>query len=360
MTLIISKKGGKSVKVKTSPFGMEEKLQEYIHQNPDAIPLYEIKEDIRLLILVREFPTDSGPVDAFGIDKDGEIYLIETKLYKNQDKRQVVAQVLDYGASLWSSYHAFDEFVSMINRHMEKQLQTTLRQKLSDHFGIDDEEIDLLLSTMKVNLRHGNFKFVVLMDSLDQQLKDLILFINQNSEFDIFAVELEYYKHQDFEITIPKLYGTQVKKDVSNVSKKRIPSDDEFISAYSQVGKQKLMKDLLKLMNDLQNGRVKLANVRAKKTPKYLNYYVDFKNGTLSMSLCINPDYEGRALHFWANKELWTAKNYQSLLKLMRETLPGIAVDKPLATQYGKIAKWPLDKIAVEKFTNFLKEISKL
>jgi hypothetical protein len=49
----------------------------------------------------RAFPTNSGPIDALGINKDGEIYIIETKLYKNPDKRLVVAQVLDYGASLW-------------------------------------------------------------------------------------------------------------------------------------------------------------------------------------------------------------------------------------------------------------------
>ncbi len=38
----------------------------YIHDNPDAIPLYELKEDVRLLISAREFPTESGPIDAVG------------------------------------------------------------------------------------------------------------------------------------------------------------------------------------------------------------------------------------------------------------------------------------------------------
>jgi RecB family endonuclease NucS len=54
--------------------------------------------------LAREFSTKSGPIDALGVDKDGELYLIETKFYKNPDKRTVVAQVLDYGASLWSNF----------------------------------------------------------------------------------------------------------------------------------------------------------------------------------------------------------------------------------------------------------------
>jgi hypothetical protein len=56
------------------------------------------------------------------------------------------------------------------------------------------------------------------MDSLDERLKDLILYINQNSKFDIYAVDFEYYKHDQFEIVIPKLYGTEVKKMVANKS----------------------------------------------------------------------------------------------------------------------------------------------
>ena len=66
---------------------MEDNLQQYIYDNPESIPLYEIKEDIRLLILAREFATKSGPIDAIGTDKDGEIYLVETKFYKNPKNR---------------------------------------------------------------------------------------------------------------------------------------------------------------------------------------------------------------------------------------------------------------------------------
>src|SRR3989338_6877041 len=114
MAIIISEGGKNAKRVDKSSFEREDYLQGYIYENPDSIPLYEIKENIRLLILAREFPTDSGPIDAIGVDRDGEIYLIETKLYKNADKRLVVAQVLDYGASLWRSGLDFNEFVRVL------------------------------------------------------------------------------------------------------------------------------------------------------------------------------------------------------------------------------------------------------
>jgi hypothetical protein len=118
MAIIISKNGKDAKRIDQSRFEKEAHLQKYIYDNPETIPLYDIKEDIKLLILAREFPTESGPIDAIGIDKDGEIYLVETKLYKNPDKRLVVAQVLDYGASLWRSGLGFDDFIGNLNQEV--------------------------------------------------------------------------------------------------------------------------------------------------------------------------------------------------------------------------------------------------
>jgi hypothetical protein len=83
-------------------------------------------------------------------------------------------------------------------------------------YGIEDNEAEELLGSMEANLKSGNLKFVVLMDSMDERLKDLITYINQKSQFDIYGVELEYYKHDEYEIAIPKIYGVEVKKDVSS------------------------------------------------------------------------------------------------------------------------------------------------
>lgn len=218
MAIIISQNGKNAVKVDKSAFEKEDSLQQYIYQNPESIPLYDIKEDIRLLILAREFPTNSGPIDAIGVDKQGEIYIIETKLYKNPDKRTVVAQSLDYGAALWRHSNDFNEFTSILSDDVQKKFKTSLNQKLQEYFGLSDEELVTLLDSVKNNLSDGALHFVILMDSLDDRLKDLILYVNQNSQFDIYAVELEYYKHDTYEIVIPRIYGTEVKKDIAVAS----------------------------------------------------------------------------------------------------------------------------------------------
>lgn len=218
MTIIVSQKGKNAKQVKKSIIGAEKELQEYIYDNPEMIPLYDIKEDITLLILAREFPTDSGEIDALGIDNEGGIYLIETKLDRNTDKREVVAQALDYGAQLWRNSGGWDVFLTDINEAVHERFPEGLNRKIKDFFGMDDDGVTILLENLKRNLNDGKFKFVVLMDNLESRLKDLITFINKNSQFDIFAVELAFYKHDHYEIVIPKLFGAEVKKDIATVS----------------------------------------------------------------------------------------------------------------------------------------------
>ena len=215
MSLIVSKSGKNARRIDRASFESEDELQRYIHENPDSIPLNELKEDVRLFIAAREFPTESGPIDAVGMDRDGDLYLVETKLYRNTDKRQVIAQVLDYGASLWRHYAGFERFIAVLDEQAHTTFGMGFREKVGEFFALDADGVSSLVEAVRVNLDDGSYRFVVLMDQLHAQLKDLILFLNQYSTFDVFAVEVEYYKFEDYEIIIPKLFGSEVKKDVA-------------------------------------------------------------------------------------------------------------------------------------------------
>jgi len=231
MSIIISKNGQNAKKIDKSNFQKEDYLQEYIQNNPDSIPIYELKEDKRLFVAKREFPTNAGPIDALAIDKDGEIYIVETKLYKNPDKRTVVAQALDYGAALWKHMNDFQEFINILDTETKAKFNMGFDEKIKDFFDLSDEEIGLTKETIRNNLNEGNIKFVVLMDSIGERLKDLILYVNQNSQFDVYAVQLEYYKFEDYEIMIPKIFGMEVKKNVQRgpVTQRRKGDEPQFI-----------------------------------------------------------------------------------------------------------------------------------
>jgi hypothetical protein len=249
MSIIISKQGQSAQKIDRSDFEAEDNLQNYIHRNPEAIPVYEIEKDKKLFVVKREFETNSGPIDALAIDKDGDIYIVETKLYKNPDKRTVVAQALDYGAALWKHFNDFDEFMRILDQECQENFESTFQEKLAAFFSLDEEQVAVQLDSMRKNLNEGNLKFVILMDTIGERLKDLILYVNQNSQFDIYAVQLEYYRHEEYEIIIPRLFGVEVKKNVrASSSQRRKWTKEDFLQdakEKSTSGAYKIIEDLL-------------------------------------------------------------------------------------------------------------------
>ncbi len=51
------------------------------------------------------------------------------------------------------------------------------------------------------------------MDNIDARMKRLVSYINRKSRTSTFAVEPENYGHEKFEITMPKIYGKESKKE---------------------------------------------------------------------------------------------------------------------------------------------------
>jgi len=295
MTLIISKNGKNAKKVERSVIEKEDYLQQYIYDNPESIPLNEIDETIRLLVAAREVPTDSGPIDAFGLDADGNIYLIETKLYKNPDKRLVVAQVLDYGAALQEGSTDYASLLKVLNDKATKQFGCGLNEKLTEFFDLDEEGVEILLDNMKTCLDTGSFRFVVLMDTLHARLKDLITFINENSRFTIYGVQLQYYKYKDFEIMIPSLFGAEVRKRVGSSSRSsRQWNENAFfadlrskISSEHVDAMRKLFDFSQKYADSIGWGR---GNINGSFNPKFNKVsrraiYCAFSNGYLEIRL---------------------------------------------------------------------------
>ena len=212
MAIIVKDESG-AYHVEASAVDDEGHLQRFIFENPDSLPLGDVKEDARLMIVGREFATGSGPIDVLAVDGDGDIYLVETKLYKNPDKRRVIAQLLDYGAALWRGYVDPGSFVAALEASISTRTGHTLQAELSEFYDLDQDTAKEVARCIAQNVGDGNFKFVVLMDQLDSRLRDLILFLNQRSTFDVYAVVMQFYRHEDVEIVIPKLFGSEVAKE---------------------------------------------------------------------------------------------------------------------------------------------------
>jgi len=293
MSIVVKRKGQTAKKLDGIQVTQEEYLQKYIYENPAVIPLDDIREDLRLFIFAREFPTPSGPIDALAIDDEGAIYIIETKLYKNPDKRLVVAQVLDYGAGLWKSSDDYSEIERLIDKTVNQKFDMPFRQKLQDFFGIDEQQVDTVLNRFKSDLGSGCFTFIVLMDHLHDRLKDLITFINANSRFVLLGCELEFYMHEDLEILIPKLYGTETRKHSSTgTSRKKWDERTFFEDVRVRLGPS-VEKKIRKLYDYIQRSADHISwgtgTMRGSFNPKYerisaRSLFTVFSDGVLQVN----------------------------------------------------------------------------
>jgi RecB family endonuclease NucS len=119
MALIVSDDEGNEI-VEQTEYENEAEMQEYIENNPEAIPLYQINDELEISIAVREFSVESGFLDGLAFDQNGGVYILETKLDSNTTKREVIAQAFDYGASIWDNQHPPTPPVSS-KKHRPKQ-----------------------------------------------------------------------------------------------------------------------------------------------------------------------------------------------------------------------------------------------
>jgi len=226
MTLVISKYEEAGIVLEKSDFRDEKQLQEYIRKNPHCIPIKEIKPDANLVFLAREFPVNDIEskkfVDILAIDQDGQIYIIETKLYKNPDKRKVTAQVLYYGESIYRDYkhqEDFPRFQSII----EEQLETSFYNYIKNSFHFDDKSTDQIILNLRNNISNGNFTFLVVMDKFDEDLKNKINFFNLKTDetFAIYGIELAKYEHEGSMLVVPKLFGFEAKEGSKSFKRRK-------------------------------------------------------------------------------------------------------------------------------------------
>lgn len=304
MSIVIREKNKKAEVVGESIFSKENVMQKYLIDNPEIVPIYDIEEDARLFVAAREFPTASGPIDALGFDERGNIYVIETKLFRNPDKRTVLAQAMDYGAALWRNHSNYEVFFDQLDEYAQKHFGCDFRAKFCEFFEVEGPED--AINNIKTNLQDGSIKFVILMDKLEPRLKDLISYINQNSKFDVYAVELEFYKHEEFEIIIPKLYGAEIRKEVKtktqSLGRRGKWDDRSFREKVAELSSSQshavlsIYEWALKTSDEMKFGT---GFIRGSINPKYLNFNKNsffslYSDGGITVNFGYIDNYKNR------------------------------------------------------------------
>ena len=232
MTILARKNGEKFETIKKTGFDLENKLQELIldDQIMKKIKL-DFNDDTTLVTLSRELDSGVGGIDVLAIDETGSIYIIETKLHENPDRREILAQVMDYAGAMWNKFRDFNTFEEELQRHnsTSKRNQILSGKYLSKIISdsalgfTDKEDTDNIIKKMQENFFSGEFKFIVVFDKLDSKLINTINYLNEKSPITIYAVTYEYYTDNNLEILIPSIHGIAAEQRSTKKSSGRTP-----------------------------------------------------------------------------------------------------------------------------------------
>jgi len=215
MEILIRNKGEKEWrKVSEQRFQNEAELQNILYESPEIIPIEKLGGDLpkpKLFIKEAGLP-GSGNTDLIGIDENGGITIIECKLATNTDiRRKVIGQVLEYAAYLWQmTYDQFDDICSKAEKWGEKHLADLMREKMegteeTEETWVEDDFRDNVVSI----LEKGDFRLIIAVDALNDELRRIIQFLNSRGEGSpqIYALEMRQFGTSDLQMLVPELFG---------------------------------------------------------------------------------------------------------------------------------------------------------
>jgi len=214
MEILVRKKGTRKWdRISEQKFANEGILQDILYKSPEIIPLEKLGQNIKEpKVFVKEAGlAGSGSADLIGIDESGGITIIECKLATNADiRRKVIGQLLEYAAYLWQkTFEEFDEICSRAEKWGDKHLLDILREKM----GVigepwSDEEFRQKISQ---TLTNGDFRLIIAVDTLSDELRRIVEFVNSRGEnaATIHVLEMRQYETPELQMLVPELFGSR-------------------------------------------------------------------------------------------------------------------------------------------------------
>jgi len=210
------KDGAEFVALEESDFDGETALQEALKRNPEAIPVADLELD-DVIVVGRETTLPAGAIDLLLVDAQGQVIIVETKLSRNPElRRKVVAQVLDYGASLWKTAPTLRAFEKLVLHYWQSDSCEDTRVKSANSLrdGVEpifkelcdeDWDYDAFESALDDNLASGRHVLLVVASGLmDGLSRDLLQYANICLGLPLYGVEITMFKLGDRELIVPR------------------------------------------------------------------------------------------------------------------------------------------------------------
>ncbi|WP_225411413.1 PDDEXK family nuclease [Stigmatella hybrida] len=157
-------------------------LQELLFEHPEVLPLEQIEPAFEALVPVcREFPTKHGPVDNLFITPDGNIVIVEAKLWRNpESQRRVVAQALDYASCIFEMNYSDFETTALRGKFGGRPKPSSLWALIPEADRLPEHEF---VDAVNGNLCSGRIVVLVVGDGIRSETKRLMESLQSHAGF---------------------------------------------------------------------------------------------------------------------------------------------------------------------------------
>jgi hypothetical protein len=183
----------------TTTYASEGELQKLIAASPSLIP--GIDDGPAAVARELEVP-GVGAADLVVVDPAGEISIVECKLASNAEiRRKVIGQVFAYAAGLAGT--SFEELLGLFENRGASLIDACREAKEWD----EEEFRDIVAS----NLAQGAFRLVIAVDSITEELKRTVVYINRHTSAAVRMLALELRRAADhgIEVLLPESFGEE-------------------------------------------------------------------------------------------------------------------------------------------------------
>lgn len=175
----------------------EDTLQKLIFDHPQLLPVTTLEPNFTEIIPVcRELPTPAGPLDNLFVTPQGNLILVECKLWRNPEaRRKVIAQIMDYAKeiALWS----YDDLMHAINRANQTDHGNPLYELIKESPDVPQEQV--FVDQVSRNLSLGRHLLLIVGDGIQEGAERLTDFLQQNMglHFTLGLLEMGIYRLPD-------------------------------------------------------------------------------------------------------------------------------------------------------------------
>jgi hypothetical protein len=157
-------------------------LQRLIHDYPECLPIDEIEPGFSPPVSVcMELPTRHGPIDNFLVTADGDIILVEAKLWKNPEaRRKVIAQALDYASCLFEMRYEELEKAALKGDFGSQPKPERLFDVVVQGESIEESAF---IDAVNANLRRGRIVILIAGDGIRSETEQLVDSLQSHAGF---------------------------------------------------------------------------------------------------------------------------------------------------------------------------------